>query len=117
MHLRADDCRERALEAAGLARQAKKQSAKKAFEQTAEYWLGLAERMEHGERKSICLSESIVRAERMPVVQYLFAVGMALLLGLFFLTPYLEARPDRAARLSQTPTTASLIPVAPSPRP
>jgi hypothetical protein len=105
------------LEARELARQAKKPSAKKAFDQTADYWLGLAEQMEHGERKSICLSEPIIRSERMPVVEYLLTVGTALFLGLVFLSPYLEARPDRAARLSQSPTTASLIPIAPSPRP
>lgn len=117
MHLRAHDCRERALEAQELARQAKKQSAKKAFDQTGDYWLALAERMEHGERKSICLSEPIIRSERMPIVEYLFTVGMALFLGLVFLTPYWEAQPDRASRLSQPPTTASLVPLAPSPRP
>jgi hypothetical protein len=105
------------LEARELARPAKKPSAKKAFDQAADYWLGLAERMEHGERKSICISEPIIRSERMPVVEYLLTVGTALFLGLVFLSPYLEARPDRAARLSQPPTTASLIPLAHSPRP
>jgi hypothetical protein len=105
------------MEARELARQAKKRSAKKAFDQTADYWLALAERMEHGDRKSIWLSEPIIRSERMPVVGYLLTVGMALFLGLVFLTPYWEAQPDRASRLSQSPTTASLISLAPSSRP
>jgi hypothetical protein len=117
MHLQAHDCRERASEVRELARRAKNPSAKKAFEQTAEYWLGLAERLEHEERKSICLPEPIIHSDRMPVVGYLLSVGMVLMLGLVFLSPYFETRPDRAARLSQAPATASLIPVAPSQRP
>ena len=96
-----------------LARRAKKPSAKKAFEQTAEYWLGLAERLEHEERKSICLPEPIIHSDRMACCWVPFKRWDVLMLGLVFLSPYFETRPDRAARLSQAPATASLIPVAP----
>ena len=83
MHLRAHECRERALHARELARQAKRPSAKNTFEQTADYWIALAERVELGERKSVFLAQPAVHSERMPLVGYLFSVGIALFLGLF----------------------------------
>jgi len=95
MHVRAHECRERALHARELARQAKRPSAKNTFEQTADYRIALAERVELG--------------ERMPLVGYLFSVGIALFLGLVSLSSYLEAGPDSAAKLSMAPITASLV--------
>ena len=67
-----------------LARQAKKgHPPKNTFEQTADYWIALAERVELGERKSVFLAQPAVHSERMPLVGYLFSVGIALFLGLF----------------------------------
>jgi hypothetical protein len=109
MHLRAHDCRERALHARELARQAKRPSAKNTFEQTADYWIALAERVELGERKSVFLAQPAVHSVRMHLVGYLFSVGIALFLGLVSLSSYLEAGPDSAAKLSMAPTTASLV--------
>ena len=113
MHLRAHECRERALHARDLARQAKRPSAKNKFEQTADYWIALAERVEAGERKSVFLAQPAVYSVRMPLVGYLFSVGIALFLGLVALSSYLEAGPDGAAKLSMAPTTASLVAGAP----
>lgn len=109
MHLRAHDSRERALHARELAQQAKRPSAKNTFEQTADYWIALAERLELGERKSVFLALPAVHSVRMPLVGYLFSVGIALFLGLVSLSSYLEAGPDSAAKLSMAPTTASLV--------
>jgi hypothetical protein len=108
MHLRAHDCRERALHARELAQQAKRPSAKNTF-QTADYWIALAERVELGERKSVFLAQPAVHSVRMPLVGYLFSVGIALFLGLVSLSSYLEAGPGSAAKLSTAPTTASLV--------
>jgi hypothetical protein len=109
MHLHAHECRERALEARELARQAKRPSAKNTFEQTADYWLALAERVELGERKSISLAQPVVPSERMPLVGYLLSVGIALFLGLVSLSAYLEAGSNRGTKLSTAPTTPSLV--------
>jgi hypothetical protein len=102
------------MEARELARQAKRPSAKNAFEQAADYWLALAERVEVGERKSISLARPVVHSDRMPLVGYLLSVGMALFLGLVSLSAYLEAGRDSAAKLSLAPTTASLVSGTPS---
>ena len=109
MHVRAHECRERAWYARELARQAKRPSAKNTFEQTADYWIALAERVELGERKSVFLAQPAVHSVRMPLVGYLFSVGIALFLALMSLSSYLEAGPDSAAKLSMAPTTASLV--------
>jgi hypothetical protein len=109
MHVRAHECRERALHARELARQAKRPSAKNTFEQTADYWIALAERVELGERKSVFLAQPAVHSVRMPLVGYRFSVGIALFLALMSLSSYLEAGPDSAAKLSMAPTTASLV--------
>jgi hypothetical protein len=110
MHLRAHECRERAWHARELARQAKKgHPPKNTFEQTADYWIALAERVELGERKSVFLAQPAVHSERMPLVGYLFSVGIALFLGLVSLSSYLEAGPDSAAKLSMAPITASHV--------
>ena len=114
MNLRAHECRERALDARELARQAKRPSAKNTFERTADYWLALAERVESGERKSIFLAQPVVHSEPMPLVGYLLGVGMALFLGLVSLSAYLEAGPNSAAKLSTAPTSASLVLGTPS---
>jgi hypothetical protein len=102
------------MEARELARQAKRPSAKNAFEQAADYWLALAERVEVGERKSIFLAQPVVHSEPMPLVGYLLGVGMALFLGLVSLSAYLEAGPNSAAKLSTAPTSASLVLGTPS---
>lgn len=62
-----------------------------------------------GERKSVFLAQPAVHSVRMPLVGYLFSVGIALFLGLVSLRSYLEAGPGSAAKLSTAPTTASLV--------
>jgi hypothetical protein len=114
MHLRAHDCRERAMEARGLAGQAKRPAAKNSFQQAAQYWLALAERVEIGERKSIFLAQPIVHSNRMPLVGYLLSVGGALFLGLLSLSAYLGGGSDSAAKLSAAKSTAPLVPVQPA---
>jgi hypothetical protein len=68
MHLRAHECRERAVEAWELAQQAKRPSTKNAFERAADYWVALAERVELEERKSIPLARTVIHSDRMPIV-------------------------------------------------
>ena len=54
----------------------------------------------------------------MPLIKYFVMVGTLLTLGLFALSAYLDpVTTDKAARVSVSPTTASLVPVAPQPRP
>ena len=55
------------------------------------------------------LAQPAVHSSRMPLVGYLFSVGVALSLALVSLSSYLEAGPDSAAKLSMAPTTASLV--------
>jgi hypothetical protein len=51
----------------------------------------------------------------MPLFKYFVTVGALLALGLFALSSYLEpTSTDAAARVSVTPTTASLVYVAPT---
>ena len=51
----------------------------------------------------------------MPLFKYFVTVGALLTLGLFALSAYLDPAPtDAAARVSVTPTTASLVHVAPT---
>jgi hypothetical protein len=51
----------------------------------------------------------------MPLFKYLVTVGALLTVGLFALSAYLEpTSTDAAARVSVTPTTASLVYVAPA---
>jgi hypothetical protein len=52
----------------------------------------------------------------MPILRYFITVGIALTLALFALSNYLEPATSTAgARVSVTPTTASLVHLAPSP--
>jgi hypothetical protein len=97
MHLRAHECRERAMEARELARQAKRPSAKTAFENAAEYWLALGERVERLEpeqRRPLPLAQAAPRSahpDSMPIIGYFLSVGLALFLGLVALHAYLES--------------------------
>jgi hypothetical protein len=51
----------------------------------------------------------------MPLLKYFVTVGVLLTLGLFALNAYLDpASTDGAARVSVTPTTASLVLIAPT---
>jgi hypothetical protein len=53
----------------------------------------------------------------MPLLKYFLAVGTVLTFGLFALNAYLEPVPsERAARVSVTPTTTSLLSFAPAPK-
>jgi hypothetical protein len=53
----------------------------------------------------------------MPVLKYFVAVGTVLTFGLFALNAYLEPVPANApVRVSITPTTASLLFLAPAPK-
>jgi len=50
----------------------------------------------------------------MPLFKYFVTVGTLLTLGLFALSAYLDpGTADKAARVSVSPTTASLVSVAP----
>jgi hypothetical protein len=51
----------------------------------------------------------------MPLLKYFLTVGAVLTLGLFALSAYLEPKTSAAgARVSVTPTTASLVTIAPA---
>src|SRR3954469_12402854 len=115
MSLRANECRERAMDARELARSARTTAAWTACEQAADYWLALAERIEHeqSQRIRVALSPSLSRTvypDTMPILGYFLAVGVALFLGLEALNAYVDpGRPDGAPSLSMAPTTASLL--------
>ena len=109
------------MEARELARQAKKPSAKTAFEHAADYWLALAERVEHLElahRRSVSLTQPVprfVHPDSMPIIGYFLSVGMGLFLGLVALSAYLDPGvAERGAKLSMAPTTASVLSAKPS---
>jgi hypothetical protein len=52
----------------------------------------------------------------MPLLRYFLTVGTILTCGLFILHAYLEPVSDAAARVSVTPTTATLLVFAPAPK-
>jgi hypothetical protein len=53
----------------------------------------------------------------MPLLKYFLAVGTVLTFGLFALSAYLEPVPVQGpVRLSVAPTTATLVPLAPTPK-
>ena len=53
----------------------------------------------------------------MPLFRYFITVGTVLTVGLFALSAYLEpVSSDAGARVSVAPTTATLLPFAPSPK-
>ena len=57
-----------------------------------------------------------MRVGVMPLLKYFLTVGTILTVGLFALSAYLEPQTsDAAARVSVTPTTASLLAIAPAP--
>jgi hypothetical protein len=111
MILRAHECRARASEARELARQVRRASTKTAFEQAADYWCALAERVEQQEeeqpgRTALVLHLPVsaeAHTDSMPVFKYFVTVGIALFLGLLAVSAQFEARmPDAAAFKAQT---------------
>jgi hypothetical protein len=109
MILRAHECRARASEARELARQVRRASTKTAFEQAADYWCALAERVEQQEEEqptALVLHLPVsaeAHTDSMPVFKYLVSVGIALFLGLLAVSAQFEARmPDAAAFKAQT---------------
>ena len=53
----------------------------------------------------------------MPLFKYFVTVGTLLTLGLFALSAYLDpVTADKGARVSVSPTTASLVTIAPQPK-
>jgi hypothetical protein len=109
------------MDARELARSARTTAAWTACEQAADYWLALAERVEHEQpqRIRVALSPSLSRMvypDTMPILGYFLAVGVALFLGLVALNAYVDpGRPDGATSLSMAPATVSLLLPAGSP--
>jgi hypothetical protein len=107
------------MDARELARSARTTAAWTACEQAADYWLALAERVEHEQpqRIRVALSPSsspTVYPDTMPLLGYFISVGVALFLGLVALNAYVDPeRPDGAPSLSMAPATASLLPARP----
>jgi hypothetical protein len=119
MSLSARECRERAMEARALARSARTMAAWTACEQVADYWLVLAERVEHEQPQGIRVAPSpsasrTVYPDTMPILGYCLAVGVALFLGLMALSASFDpGRADdapSASSRSMAPATASLLP-------
>ena len=116
MSLRAHECRERARDARALARSALTISVWTACEQTSDYWLALAERLEHEPRQPIRVAPSpsssqTVYPDTMPLLGYFICVGVALLLGLAALNAYVDrGGPDGAPGMSTDTTVAVLAP-------
>jgi len=118
MNLRAHECRERAMDARALARSARTTAAWTAFEQAADYWFALAERVEleqdQPQRIRVAAFPSSPRTvypDTMPVLGYFLAVGVALFLGVMAVSATFDpGRPDGAPSLSMAPATASLLP-------
>jgi hypothetical protein len=99
MSLSARECRERAMEARGLARSARTMAAWTACEQVADYWLVLAERVEHDQPHGIRVAPSpsssrTIYPDTMPILGY----------G----APSLSS--SLSSSLSKAPATASLLP-------
>jgi hypothetical protein len=112
MILRANECRARAREAIELARHTKRVSTKTALEQAAEYWVGLAERVEQQRGRPVLHLPSSVGAhtDSMPVLSYVVSVGIALFFGLLVASAQLQPRePDHGA-VSKAQTNAALSP-------
>jgi hypothetical protein len=115
MSLSARECRQRAMEARALARSARTMAAWTACEQVADYWLVLAERIEHEQPQGIRVAPSpsssrTVYPDTVPILGYCLAVGVALFLGLMALSATFDpGGPERAPSLSLAPATASLL--------
>jgi len=105
------------MEARELARSARTMAAWTACEQVADYWLVLAERIEHEQPQGIRVAPSpsssrTVYPDTMPILGYCLAVGVALFLGLMALSATFDpGGPEGAPSLSMAPATASLLPV------
>jgi len=117
MILRAHQCRARASEARELARQTKRAATKAALEQAAEYWSGLAERVEQREQRHPGRTAFHVPIpiqthkdkDPMPVVGYLVSVGIALFLGLLAVSEQFVSGVPDAAAVSNAQTNAALL--------
>jgi hypothetical protein len=120
MNLRAHECRARAIEARELARQIKRRATKTALEQAAEYWFGLAERMEQRGQKQPARTTlrlaipTRAQPDSMPVFGYLVSVGVALLFVLLAVSARLQSEvPDGVAAVSAAQTNAALFSAKP----
>jgi hypothetical protein len=115
MILRAHQCRARASEARELARQTKRAATKAALEQAAEYWSGLAERVEQREQRHPGRTAFHVpiptqtHKDPMPVVGYLVSVGIGLFLGLLVVSEQFVSGVPDAAAISAAQTNAAIF--------
>ena len=113
MILHAHECRARANEARELARQVKRASTKTAFEQAAEYWFALAERVEQQAGKQPARTALHLpppfhsHVDGLPVFRYLVSVGIALFLGMLAVSAQFESRASNAAAVSKAPALLS----------
>src|SRR4051794_34261123 len=110
MILRANECRARARDAIELARHTKRVSTKTALEQAAEYWSGLAQRVEQQRgRTALHLPSSSRRTPtQCPSLELPCQCGDCLILGLLVASAQLEPRePDHGA-VSKAQTNAAL---------
>jgi hypothetical protein len=119
MHLRAHECRARAMEARELAWEAKRPATRTALEQAAEYWLGLAERVEQREQEQPAKPLHLTRLTHaqpnsMPVFRYFVSVGIALFFGLLAVSTKLQSEvPGGVAAAPTVQPNAALLSAKP----